>query len=998
MNIAYRLFLSIFILFLSSVIFAQQPEQAVLFSNGSFKTGNNVKKQIFKKEGLTTASFGKQYFVLVQFDALPSKVVQENLKRAGVELHAYLPGKAYQATINNDFNFALAPGFNISSINAIPPFYKMDPELVNYSPSVNKQNQKKIAVSFYPTIDRALVVLQLQKAGAIILPTKYNQDNIIFIEADKQVITAIAALPFISSIHLQSITDKLLNYNSIGAHGISGLNALNGKNLNGKGITIGIGDNADVSTHIDFSGRLIVRTPWVPDNHGTHVAGTIAGAGIINIKNHGMAPRAILINQYFSDIITNAPAYIADNNMVLSNNSYHAAEVGCPGNGEYDVLSNYVDKQMGKYPQLLHVIAAGNDGVYTCSPFPLSYGTVKSGWQSAKDVLTVGAMNTDDYSIAYFSSLGPLKDGRIKPEITAAGSSITSTTTYNTYGLNNGTSMATPVVTGALSLMYERYRQTHAGANPKSSLMKALVCNTAEDLGNAGPDYTFGFGMLNARRAVDAIENNRYFINTISNGSNNLHAITVPANTRRLKVMLYWNDTAAVTNAAVALVNDLDLTVSTPSAVLHYPLILNPSPANVNNIAVEGVDRINNIEQVVIENPVAGTYSIHVNGFAIPFGPQEYVISYEIINPSVTVEYPFGGEKLVPGETENIRWSAYGNESNNFTIEYSANNGSAWTTINNNVAAASRKLSWIVPSGFTGQGLVRVSRNGTALTGRSNFNFTILGSPVVAAANVCEGAVQLTWSAIAGSTAYDILQLVDDSMQVIANTTSTSLLVKGLNKNVTAWLGVAAKNGTVAGRRSISVSALPNSGACTLASFNNDLKVDSILEPASARQFFANAGNALKPVKILIRNLGTVSVSGSLNVSYRYSNTTVTETISPVIAAGGSFIYTFITPYTMVSSGFRYDFKSWVSLPADGNHLNDTAYKTVKYINNDAITSMPVTEGFEAMPATGFTIPEMAIGDNKRLDFSASSIRGRARSFVNTGFAFNGIKAMTLDQ
>ena len=999
MKITCRSLLSIFIIFLSTQLFAQQPEQAVRFSNGSFITGNNVIKKIFRKENLATASFGKQYFVVIQFAVLPSRQVQENLKRAGVELHGYLPGKAYLSTINNDFNFALAAAFNISSINAIPPFYKVDPELVNYNPAGDKQHEKKIVVSFYPTLDRAIVLQQLQQAGAIITPTKFDKDNIIFIEADSSVISAIAALPFISAIHLQSITDKPLNYNDIATHGISGLNALSGKNLNGKGVTIGIGDNADISSHIDFAGRVINRSPAKPENHGTHVAGTAAGAGILNIKNHGMAPRASLINQFFSEIITSAPAYITDNNMVLTNNSYYSGEDGCPGNGAYDILSNYIDKQMGGYAQLLHVIAAGNDGANTCSPYPAGYATVKSGWQSAKNVLTVGAMKTDDYSIAYFSSRGPLKDGRIKPEITTGGWAVTSTTTGNGYGINWGTSMASPVATGSLSLMYERYRQTHGGANPRSSLMKALACNTAEDLGNAGPDYTFGFGMLNTRRAVEAIEGNRYFINAVSNGGNNAHAITVPANTRRLKVMLYWADTAAATNAAVALVNDLDLTVAGPSAVLHRPLILNPSPATINNVAVEGIDRVNNIEQVVIENPVAGTYTININGFTVPFGSQEYIISYEIVQASVTVEYPFGGEKLVPGETENIRWSAYGNEGDNFTIEYSADNGSNWVTINNNVASADRKFSWPIPLGLiTNQALVRVSRNGTALTDQSDFNFTLLGSPVVAVTNVCEGAIQLDWGAIASATSYDILQLAGDSMQVIGNTTGTSWLVKGLNKNTTAWMGVATKNGTVAGRRSLSVSALPDTGPCTLASFNNDLKVDSILEPASARQGFANAGNAIKAVKILIRNLGTVPVNGPFNVSYRYAGTTVTESINPVIAAGGSYIYTFSGAYPVVPAGFKYDFKSWVSLAADGNHLNDTAYKTVKYINNDAITSLPVTEGFESLPVVDFTIPEIAIGDNKRLDFSTSSQRGRVRAFVNTGFAFNGTRAMTLDQ
>jgi hypothetical protein len=77
-------------------------------------------------------------------------------------------------------------------------------------------------------------------------------------------------------------------------------------------------------------------------------------------------------------------------------------------------------------------------------------------------------------------------------------------------------------------------------------------------------------------------------------------------------------------------------------------------------------------------------------------------------------------------------------------------------------------------------------------------------------------------------------------MQVIGSTTDTFYIVKGLNKNVSAWLGVAAKNASSVGRRSLSVSAIPNSGACALASFNGDLKVDSILEPNSARQGFSN--------------------------------------------------------------------------------------------------------------------------------------------------------------
>lgn len=985
--------------FYSSVLFGQQPGEAVLFSNGKFITGHNVSKPTFKRENISSASFDENYYLLLQFDTIPSKKMLAGLKKAGIELYTYLPGKAYLAKVATDFDFALAGSFKIVSINKVPSFYKIDTKLANYKSSAGKDDIRKIVVSFYPGMDRAAVISQLQLAGATISSTKFDTDNSVFVQANTASINAIAALPFVTDIHLQAISDKLLNYNDIGAHGISGLNALNGKNLNGKGVTIGIGDNADISSHLDFSGRLINRTSAIPAFHGTHVAGTAAGAGIINTKNHGMAPGATIVNQFFSDIIVNSPTYITDYNLVVTNNSYFSAELGCPGTGEYDFLSNYVDRQLGNYEQLLHVIAAGNDGLNTCAPYPSGFATVKSGWQTAKNVLTVGAMNTVDYSIANFSSRGPVKDGRIKPEITSGGVNITSTFINDTYGLNNGTSMASPVVTGALTLMFERYRQLHGGANPKASLMKALVCNTAEDLGNAGPDFTFGFGMLNARRAVAAIEGNRYFINATTAGGNGVHAITVPANTRRLKVMLYWADTAAAINAGISLVNDLDLTVLEPSAVLHRPLVLNPSTTGVNAPATEGADHINNIEQIVIENPAAGIYTINVNGFTVPFGDQEYIVSYELIQPSVTVEYPFGGEKLVPGETENIRWSSYGNEANNFTIEYSTNNGSSWTLIDNNVSAASRSYAWAIPAALvTNQALVRVSRNGAALADQSDFNFTVLGSPAITATNVCEGAVQLNWPVIAGATSYDILQLRGDSMQVVANTTDGFYLLKGLDKNIKTWLAVAAKNGTVAGRRSVAVSVVPNSGPCTLATFNNDIKVDSILEPNTARQGFANAGNAIKPVKVAIKNTGSVAVSGTFNVSYSYGGSAITETISPAIAAGATYIYTFAGTYPIIPGGFKYNFKSWVSLAADQNKLNDTAYKTVKYINNDPIVTLPITEGFEGLPAADFRLPEMAIGDNKRLDFSASSLRGRARSFVNTGFAYSGTKAITLDQ
>ncbi len=999
MRILSRLFVIILLSFSFFSTFAQQDKKPVHFKKGDFIPSGNISNQTFKKENIQTALFLTDYYVIIQFSQLPSADKKKQLEAAGILLNDYLPERAYLAQVKNSFDFDRAKQFNIFSIDPMPSFYKIESKMEEYN-LLTKGEEQAIAITYYDRVDKQTVLAELKKAGAIIVTEKYDAANIILIQFNKAIINTVAALPFISSISLQPLKDQPVNYNSRAASGTSSLNAINGKNLNGKGVAVGVGDNADISTHIDFAGRLINRNPTVPMDHGTHTSGTTAGAGIINIKNRGMAAKATIISQYFSDIILNAPAYMTDYNMVLSNNSYHAAQNGCAGEGQYNVLSNYADRQLYNNDQILHVFASGNDGSLTCSAYPLQFGTVKSGWQCAKNVLTVGAVNVQNNSIAFYSSCGPVQqDGRLKPEITADGYEVLSTIANNSYGYNYGTSMAAPAVTGAMVLMYERYRQIHAGADPKGALVKALACNTAEDLGNPGPDFIFGFGMLNARRAVEAIDSNRYFISSIANGASNTHNFTVPPNTRRLKIMLYWADPAASSSASTALVNDLDLVAIEPTFVLHRPLTLNTTPASVNSIATEAPDHLNNIEQVVIENPVAGVYSANINGYAIPLGPQEYVVTYEILKNGVTLEYPSGGETFVPGETENIRWNAYGSEANTFTIEYSTNEGDTWTTINNNVPSTTRIYPWLVPATVTNGALIRVTRNNTLLTDQSRFNFTILYQPVVTATNVCEGAVQLNWAAVPGATSYDILQLVNDSMQVVGNTTSaTNFLITGLNNNTIYWFGVAAKNNTVAGRRSISVPIKPNSGACTLAAFANDLKVDSILEPSSARQLFSNAANATKPVKVLIRNMSTVAVSGPFNVSFNYGGGTVTETVNTTINAGSNYTYTFAGTYPVVASGFQYNFSAWVTKAADNNHANDTAFKTVKYINNDPINTMPFTENFESMNAVEVKTTEMALGGNKYLDFTANTALGRARTFVNTGFAYSGNRALTLDQ
>ena len=973
---------------------AQVTDIPVRFAAGNFITGNNLQRLAFQMDNLQSSLFNNNYYVLVQFSKLPDGQTQKELKDAGLHLETYYPGQAYYATIKNSFDFSMADKYQIISINPVPSFYKIDPLLQTAS-----IGQKIIAVSYQPSLSKEFVIQQLQKTGADVLTTKFSAINVVFIQSEKNNIAAIAALPFVTAVSLQSLTDKPLNYKAVGLHGASSLQSTSGRNLTGKGATVGIGDNSEIeSTHIDFNGRVISRLPFPVSFHGVHVSGTVAGAGLLDARYSGMGPRATIVSQWLSDIITNTPTYAVDNNMTATNNSYTAADDGCAGNSVYDALSNYTDNQMRVYDKVLHVVSAGNDGTYTCSPYPISFATIKSGYQCAKNVLTVGAMDQSNYTPAFFSSRGPVQDGRIKPEIVASGLNVYSTAHIFRYGFNSGTSMSGPMVAGATTLLNEQYRRSNGGAVAKASLIKAILCNTAEDLGNPGPDYTFGFGMLHARRAVETIENNRFII---SNATPSLNTITVPAGVRRLKVMLYWADTAAAPNAATTLINDLDLSVTAPGPLIYLPLILNATPAGVNVNASQGADHVNNIEQVVIDNPGAGNYDINVSAFALPFAPQEYVITYQMDMNGVTVEYPFGGEKLVPGETETIRWTAYGDESNTFTLEYF--NGSGWNLIDNNVAATARSYNWVVPATVSNNYLIRVSRNSSVYTDQSDFDIRVIGQPVLLPALPatltipCEGFVQLDWSAISGATSYDIWQQKGDSMAIIGNTTSLSYLVSGLNSTTTYWFGVSAKNGTINGRRSLSRSVLPATGVCTLSNFDNNFKAVSIDSPVTKRQLTSSVLTATEQIRVTIKNLDNIVSSGSYDLYYQInSNPAVMETTSTVINSLATYQFTFTTTADFSAAGI-YTIKAWVKRTGDTQVLDDTISVTIKNLANPILT-LPNTDGFETTTAKDYTANTMGFDGDDKIDFKTNSVRGRARTFVNTGFALNGIRAVTLDQ
>ncbi len=431
-----------------------------------------------------------------------------------------------------------------------------------------------------------------------------------------------------------------------------------GYNLTGTGVHIGVWDGGHVfAAHDEFTGGPDYFDPSLSieisdadvaaiwSSHPTSVTSIMVAKGLAHKDTYditGIAPGVAKIYSYDWDNdlfeIFEQLQLRANPDFILSNHSYGYPLVDnnnetIPNQyiGDYSDWSALLDEFAYVYPTYLHVLAAGNDGRESYPDQQVLGLDQLTGSTSAKNVLTVGSFSMDDNGsnkgATEFSSAGPTNDFRIKPEICGLGENLgvaawaqDEPTATDRYRASSGTSFASPAVAGGVALLQQLHKSTF-DTYMDGAAMKALLCHTADDITEwagqdiTGPDVKTGYGAVNLEKAALLIKKDEKETLTIHNfeldqGETETLYFQTTAVGGLLSATLSWYDPPAAFYASNTLINDLDLRI-TQEDKSYLPWAL-PTTAQ-QAVAVLGDNTRDNLEKVVVSDPLGGRYKITVS-------------------------------------------------------------------------------------------------------------------------------------------------------------------------------------------------------------------------------------------------------------------------------------------------------------------------------------------------------------------------------------------------
>jgi hypothetical protein len=418
----------------------------------------------------------------------------------------------------------------------------------------------------------------------------------------------------------------------------------------------------------------------------------------------------------------------------------------------------------------------------------------------AKNSLAIGA--TDSFSnVASLSSKGPAHDGRVKPELVAFG--------------EDGSSGAAALVSGTALLLQDAYKQNN-GVLPANSLVKALLINSADDVGNPGVDYKNGFGALNANNALKTLQSNRFFNGTVSISTIETFNVVVPAGIKKLKATLVWNDPPASPNAAKALTNDLDLELrQVSSGQTWQPWVLNPFPHvdSLNQLPKRKKDTLNNVEQITIDDPAAGTYQLIVSGYDVITTSQNFQVAWQLDSADeFEWQFPTSNDFVFPSASNNLRWKSSFTATTGL-LEYTTN-GTVWQPLQNAIDLTTGHYYWNAPS-LTNTAQLRMTIGANVFLSDT---FTIARRTTTGVGFNCPDSFLIYWRKLPTVTNYRVYKLGNKYLEPIT-VTADSFLILAKATNAALHYAAAPVIGVKEGVRSYTFNYTTQGVECYFRSF-----------------------------------------------------------------------------------------------------------------------------------------------------------------------------------
>jgi hypothetical protein len=643
---------------------------------------------------------------------------------------------------------------------------------------------------------------------------------------------------------------------------------------NGSAEVVSVKEDRMDSADIDLAKRF-VRTgieSTVGSTHATSMTTLIAGAGNSSFKGTGVARGASYASSDFSGALP-------DNNLIyrtyqinIQNHSY-----GIGIQNYYGANARAFDLSTLENPSLTHVFSSGNSGASTSTDGRYAgvekYANLTGNMKMAKNVLVVGAIDSNGI-VPAASSRGPAYDGRVKPDLVAFA--------------EDGSSGSAALVSGAVAVLQNIYKKTF-GSSAASDIMRAALINSADDIDKKGPDFISGYGNLNLYRAVQTLKDNRIHKGLITPFSEDELLITIPDGVRNFKITLVWNDPAAAALSPVSLINDLDLTVEHKTTAQHFkPWVLNiyPHPDSLSLPAIQGVDTINNTEQVTIDDPQPGQYAIRIKSTLVQGGSQSYALAWQY-DSSGKFEwmYPSHHAKIEAGKVQTVRWFASLPDNVSGRLEWSTDSLN-WRLINENLSLLERNAKWDIPDTIS-TAWIRI-KSGTEVF--CSDRFVINPIPDLLPGYVCDSTLWY-WNNPLQHNLWRVYRFNGELMSIIKETSDTSFV---LPTDKSAYYAVAPVIDGVDGLRSAAENSNQSGVGCYINNFLVDLVDDAEVRiRITLGSLYGMQSVAIEKTGLSINQIFKDSVD--INPFYEITDNQLTQGINSyrlkIILADGSVIY-----------------------------------------------------------------------------------------------------------